>query len=150
MKMIRRIKREDEADFLRFTRIFYSMDVVDHNIPEAFHRDAFEEMMRSDCYMIGYMFEMEEKSVGYAIISKTYSHEGGGMVWWIEELYIEPEYRGRGIGKDFFAYIDKEAGEDVTRLRLEVELDNEKAIKLYESCGYEILDYGQMYKQIRK
>lgn len=148
----RKIEKRDEADFLRYTRVFYASDAVDHDIPEAFHKDAFEEMLERDLYMFGYMFEVDGKNVGYAIISKTYSHEGGGMVWWIEEIYIEPEYRGQGVGKAFFDFIDEERKKDraVTRLRLEVELDNEKAIKLYSSCGYEVLDYGQMIKQLRK
>jgi len=150
--MFRRIEKRDEADFLRFTRIFYASDVVDHNIPEDFHKEAFEEMLDRDTYMFGYMFEVEGKNVGYAVISKTYSHEGGGMVWWIEEIYIEPEQRGKGIGKAFFSFIDEERKKEpaVTRIRLEVELDNEKAIKLYEGCDFEILEYGQMIRQLRK
>ena len=147
--MIRRFKAQDKELFLKFTRRFYASDVVDHNIPEGFHVDAWEEMMRSDLYMIGYMIEFEKEAVGYAIISKTYSHEGGGMVWWLEELYIEPAYRGHGLGKAFFKFLDQEKDVDVTRIRLEVELDNEKAIKLYKNMGFEILDYGQMVRELR-
>lgn len=149
--MIRKFKKQDKEVFLKWTRDFYHSDAVDHDIPEEFHEDAWQEMLRSEEYMTGYLIETEEgEPAGYAIISKTYSHEGGGMVWWIEELYIQPDYRGRGLGKAFFNFIDEVKDSSVTRVRLEVELENEKAIQLYKKFGFEPLQYGQMYWQLRE
>lgn len=148
--MIRKFTANDKEKFLKFTRDFYASDAVDHDIPEYFHEDLWLELLRSEQYTMGYMIENEkEEAIGYALFAKTYSHEAGGMVWWLEELYIEPLYRGKGFGKEFFKYIESLKEENVTRIRLEVEEDNTKAIKLYRAMGYEVLPYGQMIKQYR-
>ena len=87
--MIRKLERKDKDLFLRLTRDFYASDAVLHSIPDAYHINAFEEMMRSEQYAEGYLIEQDARPAGYALLAKTYSHECGGMVLWIEEIYIE-------------------------------------------------------------
>ena len=103
--MIRKLERKDKDLFLRLTRDFYASDAVLHSIPDAYHINAFEEMMRSEQYAEGYLIEQDARPAGYALLAKTYSHECGGMVLWIEEIYIAPEFRGNGLGKEFFDYL---------------------------------------------
>ena len=74
--------------------------------------------------------------------------KNGGKVAWVEEIFINPEYRGQGLGKEFFNFIKKEIEPHCTRIRLEVEEDNIKAKKLYSSLGFEILPYQQMVKEL--
>ena len=69
--------------------------------------------------------------------SRTFSQEAGGKVVWLEELYIRPEYRCHGLGKEFFRYVDEKIAPEVKRLRLEIEPENLRAKKLYLSLGYE-------------
>ena len=42
------------------------------------------------------------------------------MTLWLEELYLEPEYRGCGIGGSYFEFVKSEFGGKVKRIRLEV------------------------------
>ena len=60
----------------------------------------------------------------------------------IEEIYIDEEYRGRGMATQFFEYLKSKEG--IARLRIEVESDNEGAKRLYERMGFELLPYLQM------
>ena len=146
--MIRKLEEKDRKEFLRLSKIFYASAAVLHDIPERFHEKAFEEMMRSDIYAEGYLFEEEGKAAGYALNAKTYSREAGGMVLWLEELFILPEYRSRGLGREFFAYAEGYARENgYARIRLEVEEDNVRAVSLYERLGYLPLEYKQMLKE---
>lgn len=66
---------------------------------------------------------------------------------WVEELYVKEPYRSKGLGKEFFAFLDQLFQQKVQRLRLEVEPDNVRARKLYGNIGYEVLDYLQMVKE---
>ncbi len=76
------------------------------------------------------------------MVAKSFSTEFGKRCIWIEDLYIEKEHRGRGLGKAFFDFItSKYAG---ALFRLEVEKENERAVALYEKCGFEILPYMEM------
>ena len=80
---------------------------------------------------------------GYALLSKTFSQEVGGRVVWLEEIYLRENSRGKGLGKEFFAFF-KQKYAAARRLRLEVEPDNARAEKLYRSLGFEELGYKQM------
>ncbi len=123
---------------------FYSSDAVLIHPSEKHFKNTFDELMRSDVYAECYIFELDGSSVGYSLLAKTFSQEAGGYVIWIEEIYVIPEHRSKGIGKAYFEYLIKNRSENIRRFRLEAEKDNEKAIKLYRSLGFEWLDYGQM------
>ena len=95
------------------------------------------------------LFRSEGEIAGYGLIAKTFSQEAGGMVYWLEELYIMEEYRSKGLGSEYFGYMEDHKEEGVTRFRLEVEKENERAWKLYKRQGYDWLEYDQMIKEFR-
>ena len=142
--MIRKIDFKDKELFFELSREFYSSPAVLSNIPEDFHRATFEELMRSEDYLMGFIFELDGVPVGYGLLNITYGHEAGGRVVWIEEIYVRREFRGRGLGREFFEYVF--ANIPAARYRLEVEPENERAVALYERLGCEVLAYGQMVK----
>ena len=67
---------------------------------------------------------------------------------WLEEVYIRQEFRRSGLGSRFFRFIEEMYEGTAARLRLEVEPDNEAAIRLYTRLGYEALPYRQMIKPL--
>ena len=145
--MIRRIRREDRAVYLQMAHDFYHSEAVLHPVPDENLYRSFDEMMRSDAYLTGLIFEKDGKIAGYALLCKTWSQEAGGKTVWIDELYVLPEFRGQGIGHEFFAELQKI--EPAARYRLETEPDNLRAKKLYESMGFEELAYQQLVMDIQ-
>ena len=145
---VRAIAEQDRELFLDFSEAFYRSEAVLHRIPAEYHTRAFAELMRSDAYAEGYIAEYDGVAVGYLLTAKTYSREAGGLTFWLEEMYIVPEYRGDGIGSAMFAFIERKAVEDnVVRIRLEVEPTNKRAAALYRRLGYTDLGYRQMVKE---
>ena len=70
--------------------------------------------------------------IGVAYASSLLSMEHGGVSGWLEELYVLPEWRGRGIGSRLIAEAIARAKEIGWRaLDLEVEASHERAISLY-------------------
>ena len=148
--MIRKLTPCDREIFLSLSREFYTSDAVLHPIPEDYHAAAFEEMMRSDVYADGFLIYDKDELAGYAMTAKTYSHEAGGLCVWIEELYLTPAHRGKGLGHEFFAFAEDFYGKDLRRMRLETEPDNEKAEKLYRNLGFDELGYRPFVKEFAK
>lgn len=144
--MIRKMRSEDKKTYMEMAREFYHSDAVLHPVPDTYFERTADEALRSDVYAEIFLFECENEAAGYGLIAKTYSQEAGGMVWWIEEVYVREAFRSKGIGRGFFAYLDKVKGSAVTRMRLEVEEDNTRAVALYKKLGYKPLEYAQMIK----
>ena len=142
--MIRSVEEKDRAVFIEMAREFYSTDAVERAIPYEYHERTFKELMDSDVYAFCYMLEYNGAAAGYALMAKTFSQEAGGYTVWIDEVYVRPEYRSKGLFKEFFSYLKTNIGDETARIRLEVESDNVRAISLYESIGFRKLDYGQM------
>ncbi len=140
----RPINADDREAYVAMATAFYGSDAVLHPIPETHIINTFDEMMRSDVYATGQICEYDGEIVGYVLFAKTFSQEAGGLVLWVEELYIKEEFRGKGIGSRFLAELIKTLPEGVKRIRLETERDNEGAVKLYTSLGFTFLDYDQM------
>lgn len=145
--MIRKFTADDRQLFIDMADEFYHSPAVMHPIPKSHHEAAFDEIMKSDVYLSGYMFEYDGAPAGYCVTAKTYSPEAGGIVLWVEDLYVREAFRSKGLGRQFFEEIEKNKDVRLRRIRLEVEEDNVKAISLYERLGFKRLPYGQMIKE---
>lgn len=147
--MIRKFTPSDREDYIRFSTEFYASDAVDKPVPQEHFQRGFDEMMRSDQYVQGYMLVCDGKNVGYCVTMKTYSVEAGGITMWIDELFVLAEYRSRGLGKELFRYIEEKGDEKLCRIRLEVERENSRAVSLYKKMGFDFAPYEGMWKTIR-
>ena len=143
--VFRKINANDQALFLAMSDEFYHSPAVLHDIDASFHQRTFDELMRSDEYADCYIIEADGAAAGYALLAKTFSREAGGIVIWIEELYLRSAYQGQGLGSSFFHWIEQQL--PAARYRLEVEPENVRAARLYERLGYSVLPYRQMIKE---
>lgn len=140
--MFRRITENDRELYYRYADLFYHTDAVNAPVPTGNYAAAFDEMMMGDTYLRGYIFEDDGEPCGFALLSRTYSQEAGGMSVTIEEIYITEEHRGKGLATGFFEHL--KAQDQIMRLRIEVEDYNTGAKRLYERMGFELLPYLQM------
>ena len=146
--MIRKFVPDDREDYIRFSTEFYNSSAVDKPVPREHFEQGFDEMMRSDVYVQGYMLVCDGNNVGYCVTMKTYSVEAGGITIWIDELFVLEKYRSKGLGRELFKYIEENGDKKLRRIRLEVELENGRAISLYKKMGFEPAPYDGMWKTI--
>lgn len=142
--MIRELTRQDEQDFCKMADAFYHSTGVLHPIPVEHHARTFEELMSNSPYIRAYIIEEDGKPAGYGLLALSYSNEAGGLVVWVDELYIMPAFQGKGLGQAFLQFIKREYGGKAARLRLEIEPENEGARRLYAREGFSALAYQQM------
>lgn len=82
------------------------------------------------------MIEHEGRIVGSIILCFGFSIEFGGVDAIVDEFYVEPAHRGRGIGRAALGALDHWAEQSsIVALHLEVMADN-PAYRLYGRQGY--------------
>ena len=141
---IRRMDKEDKAVVLEMMRVFYASPAVFTNGSEEIFTRDIENCINENPYLEGYIVEDSKNIQGYAMVAKSFSTEFGKPCIWIEDLYIKDEYRGLGIGNMLMDFITKKYTDCI--FRLEVEEENERAIKLYTKHGFTVLPYVEMKK----
>ncbi len=140
----RKLQESDKELFLCYLDKFYHSQAVLHPTDASLHLKIFNEIIRSEDYLLCYLFYLDGRAAGYSLLSKSFCPEIAGSIIWIEQLYINESFRNNGIASEFLTFIEKEYSPD--RIRLEVEENNKKAISLYKRNGYENLPYLQMIK----
>ena len=76
-------------------------------------------------------------AVGMAALSFVWPLEHGGRSSWLEELYVQPAARGRGIGTRLLHAALRVAAEwGAVAVDLEVDVDHQRAARLYAREGF--------------
>lgn len=84
-----------------------------------------------------YLLHEDGAVIGFFILTLGYSVENGGTDGFIDDIYLIPEARGRGLGKKSVALAMAEAKAIGIRvLLLEVEAHNGRAYDLYRKMGF--------------
>jgi ribosomal protein S18 acetylase RimI-like enzyme len=77
------------------------------------------------------------ETVGYAVLCFGFSLEWGGRDAFLDEIYLEPGARGRGLGRRALrALVEAARAAGVCALHLEVEAGNPAGQALYRSEGF--------------
>ena len=87
--------------------------------------------------------------IGNASVVKEWSEWHAGYYWWIQSMYIQPEYRGKGLMEKLLCVV-KTAAKDkgALDLRLYVHKLNARAIKAYRKSGFSDSDYQIMKMEL--
>ncbi|MFD0676040.1 MULTISPECIES: GNAT family N-acetyltransferase [unclassified Paenibacillus] len=81
-----------------------------------------------------YVADIESKLIGYVLAFHHNTFYANGLVTWVEELYVEEEYRGIKIGKALMQLIENAGKKRNTKL---IALATRRASNFYEAIGYE-------------
>lgn len=94
--------------------------------------------------IIGYLFGHKENSEKASSIMPN-----GTSFFEVEEFYVKPEYRSRGIGQELFSYVEAAVSGETEFIMLSTATKNWKAIFHFylEECGMEFWS-ARLYKKI--
>jgi GNAT superfamily N-acetyltransferase len=102
---------------------------------EDFRRDLFERKRIRAAFAFDGAGE-HARTVGFALWFYNYSTFRGRPGLFLEDLYVDEEWRGQGIARAFFRYLAHQARADgCARLEWTVLSWNEKAKSFYRSMG---------------
>jgi ribosomal protein S18 acetylase RimI-like enzyme len=112
-------------------------------------RAALAELLAHPELGRAYRIVSGAETVGYAVLCFGWSIEWGGRDAFVDELYLEPVWRGRGLGRAALRALAEEAqAAGVRALHLEVEAGNEAGRSLYRSEGFEGKDRSMLSRRI--
>jgi GNAT superfamily N-acetyltransferase len=99
-------------------------------------RDGFGPNPKYRCVIA----EWDSRPAGFAFFFYNYSTWRGRPGLYLEDLFVSPEHRGKGIGKALMQHIAQIAlRENCYGIRWMVLEWNEPALKFYEALGAELL-----------
>ncbi len=75
--------------------------------------------------------------VGQLLITHEWSDWRNGDIWWLQSVYVRPDFRRRGVFKALFEFVHAKAADapDVCGLRLYMENSNSRAREAYCRLG---------------
>lgn len=90
---------------------------------------------------------LNEKPCGFAVYYYTFSTTTGKLGLHLDDLYVEPEYQGKGIGKKTLIHLAQIAKEkDCARFEWWALKTNDSAIKFYLKIGAQKLDEISVFR----
>src|SRR3989338_6204728 len=102
--------------------------------------DSFEKVLKSKDNFV-FVAEDQEKLVGFASFSVRLVVRYPKPIAELDEIYVSPEYRKKGVGKLLMNKVLKKAKElNCYRLFIESHYDNKIAHNFYEKLGF--TNYG--------
>ncbi len=90
-----------------------------------------------------YLYEIDGMVVGQLMITKEWSDWRDGDFWWIQSVYVDNNYRRKGIFRALYNHVEKLVQKDpfACGIRLYVEKNNERAQHTYKEMGMEETHY---------
>lgn len=102
---------------------------------------ALLPLLEGSPYGSVYLIGPPKAPIGYIVMTFGWSVEFGGMDGFIDEIFIRPKVRGRGIATEvLYALPNALASAGLRALHLEVDKANDTAQRLYTRLGFEMRD----------
>jgi GNAT superfamily N-acetyltransferase len=120
---------------------------LDPAICAAGVRGVFEDPSRG----MFYVGVSDERVVGAALTTYEWSDWRNGTVWWIQSVYVVPEFRKQGVYAGLYAFIRSLAESDpsVLGIRLYVDRRNTGAQEVYRRLGMDG-DHYQVFEWMKR
>jgi GNAT superfamily N-acetyltransferase len=137
---IRKSTTSDVPLILSFIKDLAKYENLSHEVvatEELLRENLFGENPKAEV-ILGYY---QNEPAAFALFFHNFSTFLGKPGLYLEDLFVKPEYRGKGFGKIMLAYLAKLAKErNCGRLEWWVLDWNEQALKFYRSIGARAMD----------
>jgi GNAT superfamily N-acetyltransferase len=128
---------DDIDSLLPLLRQMQGDDPWAERFDESTARNNLRELLNDPAYGLVYIVRDDDQlPVGYLVICFDFSMEYRGKGAWIDELFVTPTHRGKGIGTQLLNFAETASREHGAQtLHLEVNHGN-RAIELYRRRGF--------------
>ncbi len=104
--------------------------------------EGVKSLLRNEVLATPYFIKRGEERIGYVILTRYHSVEKGGLTIYIDELYVQGQFRRGGVGRQILGLIKEIAREmGAKHLWAQTEPYNDGAQKFFESEGFSVNPY---------
>lgn len=134
--MIRKATTDDIEILIRFQQQM-AMETENVQLATDTLRKGIEAMFTDAGKGNYYVAEDNAKVIGCLMVTNEWSEWRNKNVWWLQSVFIEEEFRGKGVFRKMYESLKAEASsrKDIAGIRLYVEKNNVRAQKTYASLG---------------
>ena len=127
---------EDIDRLLPMIAAFHAEQGIDTT--DATRRAGLEPLLDGSPHGVAYLIGPQRAPIGYVVISFGWALEFGGMDGFVDEIFIRPGVRGRGIGSEVLTSLPKAlAGAGLKALHLEVDRKDSQTRRLYSRLRFQ-------------
>ncbi|KPP87260.1 MAG: putative acetyltransferase [Rhodobacteraceae bacterium HLUCCA08] len=121
------------------------------DLDDAHREAALMPLLEGSPHGAAWLIGPARAPVGYVVACFGWAIELGGLDGFVDELYIRPAVRGRGLASEALGALGTQlAGHGLKAFHLEVDRDDVKAQGFYKRLGYELRDrYALMSRYFR-
>ena len=140
--LVRQAAKEDWEVIAGFNKAM-ALETEGKELAEEAVTDGTKGLLENRDYGFYVVAENGGEVVGSLMVTFEWSDWRNGVFWWVQSVYVKPEYRKGGVFRKLYEYVRRAASEreDVCGLRLYVEKDNERAQAVYDRLGMEKTNY---------
>lgn len=107
-------------------------------LDDATRRAGLMPLLEGSPHGVAYLIGPQRAPIGYVVISFGWALEFGGMDGFVDEIYIRPGVRGRGIGSEVLTALPKAlAGAGLKALHLEVKREDAATRRFYSKLRFQ-------------
>jgi GNAT superfamily N-acetyltransferase len=140
--------RAEDADLLARWAQAMALETENKILPDAEVRPGIARGIADPTLARYFVAERDGVPAGTLMFTFEWSDWRNGLWWWIQSVYVPPEFRRQGIYRALYAHVRALAQADagVCGIRLYVEKDNRSARSTYEALGMQDAHY-RIYEQ---
>jgi GNAT superfamily N-acetyltransferase len=108
-------------------------------------------LLRDPAKGIYYLAEAAGAVVGQLMITYEWSDWRNGNIWWLQSVYVKPDFRRAGVFRALFNHLRNlaQTRKDVCSLRLYVHTENTRAHESYLRLGMTLTQYEVFELDVR-
>jgi len=138
-----RLGEPDDADTLAQFNIAMARDTEDKRLDPPTVAQGVRAVLAHREYGFYVVAALGGEVVGSLLITFEWSDWRSGLFWWIQSLYVKPDFRRRGVLKQLYRYVTARASREtnVCGIRLYAEQSNRVAHRAYTTLGMQKTNY---------
>ncbi len=126
-----------DAETIAANNSAMAVETEGHSLPADIIGPGVGELLENAALGRYWVAEVDGKLVGQIMVTYEWSDWRNGNLWWIQSVYIHPDFRRTGIFSALYHHVESLARSvaGVRGLRLYVENNNKRAQDTYEALG---------------